>query len=96
MMSELSKRGYRRRMYDVMEQKQIVKKKRAKADFERKYCMKNKGVNVVIEEIKQRIKAKTTNIQKYDERNNQFVQKRLFPTKNSCLKKLREKVDKVM
>ena len=29
-MSELSKRGYRRRMYDVMEQKQIVKKKEQK------------------------------------------------------------------
>ena len=72
------------------------KKKRAKADFKRKYCMKNKGVNVVIEEIKQRIKAKTTNIQKYDDRNNQFVRKRLFPTKNCCLKKLREKVDKMM
>ena len=29
---------------------------------------------MVIEETKQRIKVKTTKLQKYDERNNQFVQ----------------------
>ena len=43
-----------------------------KADLESKYCVKYKGVNVAIEEIKQRIKAKTTKSQKYDERNNLY------------------------
>ena len=43
-----------------------------KAGLESKYCVKYKGVNVVIEEIKQRIKAKTTKSQKYDERNNLY------------------------
>ena len=47
---------------------------RVKADLERKYYVKNKGLHVVIEETKQRIKVKTTKLQKYDERNNQFVQ----------------------
>ena len=38
-----------------------------------------------IEEIKQRIKAKTTKLHKYDERNNQFLQNRLFPTNPKLL-----------
>ena len=33
-------------------------------DLERKYYVKNEGLDVVIEEIKQRIKAKTTKHQK--------------------------------
>ena len=37
MMSELSKRGYRRKMYDVMDQKKIVKKKKkSKSRFRKK------------------------------------------------------------
>ena len=35
---------------------------------------------MIIEEIKQRIKVKTTKLQKYDERNNRFVRNRLFET----------------
>ena len=47
---------------------------RVKADLERNYYVKNKGLHVVIEETKQRIKDITAKLQKYDERNNQFVQ----------------------
>ena len=35
---------------------------RVKADHNRKYYVKSKGLNVAIEEIKQIIKAKTTKI----------------------------------
>ena len=40
-----------------------LSKNRVKPDLERKYYGKNKGLNVVIKEIKQRIKAKTTKLQ---------------------------------
>ena len=50
-----------------------LSKNRVKADLERKYYVKNKDLNVVIEKMKQRIKAETSKRQRYDERNNQFV-----------------------
>ena len=50
-----------------------LSKNRVKADLERKYYVKNKRVFVVIKKIKQRIKAKTSKLQKYDERNNQLT-----------------------
>ena len=40
---------------------------------------------VVIEELKQRVKAKAAKIKKYEERNNQFLQNRLFQTKRKIL-----------
>ena len=46
-----------------------LSKNRVKADLERKYYLKNKDHNVVIKEMK-KIKAKTTKLPKYDERNN--------------------------
>ena len=68
-----------------------------KVDLERKYYAKNKVLNVVFEEIKQRIKAKTTKLQKYNERNNNLYKTGCFkPTINSCLKKLRRTVEKMM
>ena len=45
--------------------------------------MKNNSLNVVIKETEQRIKAETTKFQKYVERNDQFVQSRLFQTNQS-------------
>ena len=47
-----------------------LSKYRVKADLERKYYVKNKDPDVVIKEMKQRIKAETAQFQKYDERNN--------------------------
>ena len=67
-----------------------------KVDLERKYYAKNKVLNVVFEEIKQRIKAKTTKLQKYNERNNLYKTGCFKPTINSCLKKLRGTVEKMM
>ena len=53
--------------------------------FERKYHVWNKGFTTVIEELKQRIKAKTAKIKKYEERNNQYIQNRLFQTNQRLL-----------
>ena len=42
-----------------VEQRQTAKEKQnMKLDLERKYCLKNKGVNVVIKEIKLKINLK--------------------------------------
>ena len=62
-----------------LEQRQTVKEQ-SEIDIERKYYVKNNGFNVVVKEIKQRIKSETTKLQKYVERNNQIVQKKLFQT----------------
>lgn len=67
-----------------------------KVDLERKYYAKNKVLNVVFEEIKQRIKAKTTKLQKCIERNNLYKTGCFKPTINSCLKKLRGTMEKMM
>ena len=44
----------------------------------------------MVEELKQRIKAKTAKIKKYEERSNQFLQNRLFQTNQ---KRLFEKLE---
>ena len=46
--------------------------------LERKYSVKKKGVDVVIEELKQRITAKTAKLKRYEGRINQFRQNKLF------------------
>ena len=42
---------------------------------------------MVIEELKQRVKSKAAKIKKYEERNNQFLQNRLFQTNRKRLLK---------
>ena len=58
--------------------------------LERQYHIKNKRINAVVEELKQRIKAKTAKTRKYEERSNQFMQNRLFQTNQ---KRLFEKLE---
>ena len=59
-----------------------------------KYNVKRKGVSVVIEEIKQRVKAKAAKVKRYDDRVRQFHQNRLFNTNQRQLfKELDGKVD---
>ena len=48
--------------------------------LERKYKIKVKGFQVVIEELKQRISSKAVKIRRYSERISQFEQNRLFNT----------------
>ena len=67
-----------------------LRSERKKELLERQYHVKNKGINSVVEELKQRIKAKTAKIRKYEERSNQFMQNRLFQTNQ---KRLFEKLE---
>ena len=67
-----------------------LRSERKKELLERQYHVKNKGINAVVEELKQRIKAKTATIRKYEERSNQFMQNRLFQTNQ---KRLFEKLE---
>ena len=62
----------------------------ARKRLEQVYHVKGKGILVVIEELKQRVKANAAKIKKYEERNNQFLQNRLFQTNR---KRLFEKID---
>ena len=48
--------------------------------LEKKYGVSEKGLRYVLEDLKQRIKAKSTKIQRYVNRNKQFMQNRLFET----------------
>ena len=47
-------------------------------ELERKYRVKTKGLNVVIEELKQRLLAKSHKLKRYEERSQQFRINRLF------------------
>ena len=67
-----------------------LKSEHSKKRLEQLYHVKRKGILVVIEELKQRVKAKAAKIKKYEERNNQFLQNRLFQTNR---KRLFEKID---
>ena len=67
-----------------------LKSEHIKKRLEHLYHVKRKGILVVIEELKQRVKAKAAKIEKYEERNNQFLQNRLFQTNR---KRLFEKID---
>ena len=58
--------------------------------LERKYHIKRKGITAVIEELKQRVLAKTAKIKRYESRVDQFNQNRLFQNNQ---KKLFEKIE---
>ena len=55
-------------------------KNKCKEDLQRKYWLKEKGLNHVKEVIKQRIKAKAAKIKRYNERIKQFRENQLFRT----------------
>ena len=58
-------------------------KKRHQDTFERKYKIKQKGLHVAKGEIRQRIKAKTAKISRYQHRINQYQQNRMFRNNES-------------
>ena len=64
------------RINNLIQQKKIKKKRHD--SLQRKYKMKQKSLQTVREEIKQRIAAKTGKIKRYQQRINQFQQNRLF------------------
>ena len=53
-------------------------KKRKKEELRMKYRIKVKGSKVVIEELKQRISAKSERLRRYHARGNQYRQNELF------------------
>ena len=55
-----------------------IKQKQKYKVIEHKYRVKKKGLDVVLEELKQRIQAKTTKIKRYDHRIEQYRINRLF------------------
>ena len=55
-----------------------LKNEEEKGRLEEMYHVKKKGIGTTIKELKQRVKAKATKIRKYEERNNQYKQNRLF------------------
>ena len=63
-----------------------------KYELERKYHVKKKGINVVIEELKQRMKAIQHEVKRYEDRTEQYKQNRIFETNQ---KRLYEIIDGV-
>ena len=55
-----------------------AKKKGKLKDLEEKYGVKRKGFKTVVEELKQRMIAKSAKVQRYEQRITQFKQNRLF------------------
>ena len=62
--------------------KRTVKKRHQDA-LQRKYGIKQKGLQIVIEEIRQKIKAKTAKISRYQQRINQYQHNRMFKNNES-------------
>ena len=56
----------------------LLRKGGQEEKLERKYSVRKKGVDVVIEELKQRITAKAAKMKRYEGRINQFRQNKLF------------------
>ena len=54
------------------------KRKRKIKELNTKYRVKKKGINLVIEELKQRLIAKKTKVKRYEQRISQFRQNQLF------------------
>ena len=69
-----------RKHINILERKKRgeIKKKEKYKVIEHKYRVKKKGLNVVLEELKQRMQAKATKIKRYDQRIEQYRINRLF------------------
>ena len=65
---------------NILERKkrEEIKKKQKYRVIEHKYVVQKKVLDVVLEELKQRIQAKTTKIKRYDHRIEQYRINRLF------------------
>ena len=71
-----------------------LKNENEKNRLNRKYHVINKGMPAIIEELKQRVKANTAKIRKYEDRNNQYLQNRLYETNRKRLYELIEGEDR--
>ena len=71
-----------------------LKSESLKGCLEGKYHVWKKGFVATVEELKQRIKTKTTKMKKYEERNNQYIQNRLFQTNQKLLFEKIEEIER--
>ena len=62
-----------------------LQNKKVKKELDEKYRIQEKGLNHIIEGVKQRVKAKTHKIQRYTNRNTGYQQNKLFQTNQKCL-----------
>ena len=62
--------------------------------LERKYSTKKKGLSMVIEEVKQRVIAKAAKVKRYEGRNEQYRQNRLYQSNQKRLFELIEKKER--
>ena len=69
-----------RKHLNILERKQKGEyvKKGKHLEIERKYKVKHKGINCVVEELKQRLQAKVFKLKRYEQRIDQFRINRLF------------------
>ena len=64
----------------------LKKDKKRKKKLQKKYEIKVKGFKVVIEELKQRISAKSKKLRHYQARDNQYRQIKIYTEKKSLPK----------
>ena len=62
-----------------------LRSSKARKDLEQKYKIQEKGLNNVMEDLKQRLKAKAYKIQRYENRNKGYQQNKLFETNQKRL-----------
>ena len=70
----------KRRHINILERKKKgdLKKDVKYAILDRTYVMKNKGVDILLEELKQRLQAKSKKIKPYEQRIEQFRVNKFF------------------
>ena len=54
-------------------------------ELERRYSLNKKGLSVVLEELKQRVLAKSQKIRRYQDRTEQYKQNRMFQSNQKRL-----------
>ena len=62
-----------------------LQNKKIKKELNEKYRIQEKGLNHIIEDVKQRVKSKAHKIQRYTNRNKGYQQNKLFQTNQKCL-----------
>ena len=74
---------------DLSRMKEMKGKKlrssKPRKDLEQRYKIQEKGLNSVMDDVKQRLKAKAYKIQRYENRNKGYQQNKLFETNQKRL-----------
>ena len=62
-----------------------LQNKKVRKELDEKYRVQEIGLNHIIEDVKQRVKAKAHKIQRYTNKNKGYQQNKLFQTNQKCL-----------